>query len=278
MQLRKAARVILVGAPGAGKGTQTERMMKRFPQLSAISSGDLLRENVRRQTPLGIQADTIMKNGALLPDATILRLIVNELTTRGWLKSPDHLKPYMLNSVASAMDTLESMDRRSQEGVDNFVNPATAERASYDYSESPDASFILDGFPRTAVQAKSLATLLPINLVVNIKTPAEVILDRICNRWMHMPSGRVYNTTFNAPKVAGKDDVTGEVLVQRDDDKPEVWKARLAKFEETSAPLLEHYDKMGVLWTVQGNTSDEITPKLFEEFNKRFGVQTATTL
>jgi len=213
-----------------------------------------------------------MKSGALIPDTTILRLIVNELTVRGWLTSPGHPAPYVLNSVAASLDSSGDVARRSQEAVDNFVNPARNPATQYEYSDSPRASFILDGFPRTAVQAKSLSTLLPINLVVNIKTPAEVILDRICNRWTHVASGRVYNTTFNAPKVPGKDDITGEELVQRADDKPEVWRARLAKFDETSAPLLEHYDKMGVLWTVEGNTSDEITPKLFEEFNKRFGV------
>ena len=85
------------------------------------------------------------------------------------------------------------------------------------------------------------------------------------------PSGRTYNTTFNPPKVAGKDDITGEKLVQRDDDKPEVWKARLKQFEESAQPLLEHYNKLGVLWRVEGNSSDEISPKIFLEFQKRFG-------
>ena len=97
-------------------------------------------------------------------------------------------------------------------------------------------------------------------------------MDRICNRWIHMKSGRTYNTTFNAPRQAGKDDVTGEALAQHDDDKPEVWQARLKQFEEASLPLLEHYDKLGVLWTVNGNSSDEISPKLFEEFERRFAV------
>ncbi|KEQ82285.1 adenylate kinase [Aureobasidium pullulans EXF-150] len=225
MQLRKAARIILVGAPGVGKGTQSERMLKRFPQLASISSGDLLRDNVRRRTPLGIQAESLMKAGSLVPDSTILRLITNELTTR-----------------------------------------------SYDFSDQPSASFILDGFPRTVDQAIQLDRLVPINLVVQLNTPTSVILDRICNRWIHAASGRVYNTTFNAPKVDGKDDITGEALIQRDDDKPETWMARLKKFEETSLPLLEHYDKLGVLWKVDGNSSDEISPKLFDEFNKRFGL------
>ena len=80
----------------------------------------------------------------------------------------------------------------------------------------------------------------------------------------------MYNTTFNAPKVEGKDDVTGELLVRREDDSPEVWEARLKKFEETSQPLLEHYEKQGVLWRVGGNSSNEISPRLFAEFDRRF--------
>jgi adenylate kinase len=149
--------------------------------------------------------------------------------------------------------------------------PTSSHQAQYDYSDQPNASFILDGFPRTVDQAIELDKLVPINLVVHLKTPTSVILDRICNRWIHATSGRVYNTTFHAPKVAGKDDITGEALVQRDDDKPETWMARLEKFEQTSEPLLEHYDKLGVLWRVEGDSSDEITPKLFDEFNSRFG-------
>jgi adenylate kinase len=139
-------------------------------------------------------------------------------------------------------------------------------------SDDPSASFILDGFPRTANQANSLDALIPINLVVSLRTPTDIILSRIANRWVHGLSGRVYNTTFNPPKVPGKDDVTGEPLTKRADDCEDTWRARLKKFEETSEPLLEHYAKKGVLWEVQGNSSDEISPKLFEEFGKRFAI------
>jgi len=214
-----------------------------------------------------------MKAGGLVPDSTILRLITAELTNRGWLRSSAQPAPYTLNSMASPIDTLGSLVGGTPVQSDNYINLPSQQDATYEYSENPDASFILDGFPRNATQAKALNSLLPINLVVNIKTPVEVILDRICNRWIHLPSNRVYNTTYNAPKVAGKDDITGEPLVQRDDDKPEIWKSRLSKFEETSLPLLEHYDKAGVLYTLEGNSSNEITPKLFDEFNKRFGEQ-----
>lgn len=132
------------------------------------------------------------------------------------------------------------------------------------------SSYILDGFPRTRTQAASLAKSVPVNFVVNLSVPHSVILDRIANRWVHVPSGRVYNLTYSPPKVEGKDDVTGEDLVRRKDDDPETFKKRLERYEETTRPLLEFYEEQGVLWTVEGKTSDEITPKLVEEVRKRF--------
>ena len=197
-----------------------------------------------------------------MPDALILRLIVNELTTRGWIRDST-LRPYSVYSTSMAM---------ADNTIDYVQIPSALRTSAYTFSEHPSASFILDGFPRTAVQATQLDQIVPINLVVNLKTPTEIIVDRICNRWVHEPSGRTYNPTFKPPKVPGKDDVTGESLTQRSDDNPEVWKARLKSFQENNEPLLEHYDKMGVLWTVNGNSSDEISPQLFKEFGKRFGV------
>ncbi|KAL2863906.1 adenylate kinase ADK2 [Aspergillus lucknowensis] len=227
-QLKKAARIILIGAPGVGKGTQSERLLSKFPELASISSGDLLRENVRNKTPLGLEAEATIQAGNLVPDSMILNLISSEFNTRGWLsQSPES-------------------------------------------SISPSASFILDGFPRTASQASTLDSLVPINFVVHLVTPPSIILSRIASRWVHEPSGRVYNTDFNAPKVSGKDDVTGEPLTQREDDSIDTWKQRLHKFEETSKALLQHYQRKGCLWRVEGNSSDEITPKLFAEFERKF--------
>lgn len=137
-------------------------------------------------------------------------------------------------------------------------------------SDDPAASFLLDGFPRTAGQAGQLDGLVPINLAVSIKTPFDVILERISGRWVHEASGRVYNTTFNPPQVAGLDDVTGEALVKRADDDEETYRTRFRKFQETSEPLLEHYARKGVLVEVEGMSSDEISPKLFDVFEKRF--------
>ncbi|KAJ5718919.1 uncharacterized protein N7483_010001 [Penicillium malachiteum] len=220
-QLQKAARVILIGAPGVGKGTQSERLLSRFPQLASISSGDLLRENVRRRTPLGVEAEAAMQSGNLVPDSMILNLISSELKSKGWL-TPSTQSSSSISTSSSARESL---------------------------TLSPTASFILDGFPRTAPQATSLDTLVPVNFV---------------------PSGRVYNTDFHAPKVPGKDDVTGEPLTQRQDDSIDTWKQRLRKFEETSRALLEHYDRRGCLWRVEGNSSDEISPQLFAEVERRF--------
>jgi len=201
-----------------------------------------------------------MKSGQLVPDTMMLRLILNELNKRGWVQSEPAM-PYMLNST--------SFSERVETSVDDVIVGAPMTQG-YSYSDSPNASFILDGFPRNVTQALQVDNLIPVNFVVHINTPANVVIDRIKNRWVHAPSGRVYNTTFNPPKAAGKDDVTGEPLSRRDDDDPAVWEARLEQFDKTSTPLLEHYDRKGLLWTVNGDSSDEIIPKLFHEFERRF--------
>ncbi|KAL8862899.1 MAG: hypothetical protein Q9178_000841 [Gyalolechia marmorata] len=235
-EFKRAARIILVGAPGVGKGTQAERLMQRYPQLSAVSSGDLLREGVRNRTSLGLEAEAFIKAGNLVPDEMILKLILDKLKSNRWVSTQSSVTDH---------------------------SPAQP-------SKNPSASFILDGFPRTATQASRLDNLIPVNLVVSLITPVNIILSRIASRWVHPPSGRVYNTGFNAPKVSGRDDLTGEPLTKRADDDEETWKQRLRKFDETSQPLLEHYDRKRVLWTVKGNSSDEITPKLFQELDSRF--------
>ena len=213
---------------------------------------------------LGRQAESQLSAGLLVPDTMILRLILNEFTTRGWLKD-NSTASYSLSSASNQLSDAESVP-------DAFITTFNLQDRKYDYSNEPSASFVLDGFPRTAPQATQLDELVPMNFVVHINTPDSIVLDRIRNRWVHEPSGRVYNTTFNAPKVHGVDDVTGEPLSRRPDDDPEIWKKRLKRFEETSIPLLEHYDKQGVLWTVNGESSDEITPRLLEELKRRFGV------
>ncbi|KJZ73211.1 hypothetical protein HIM_07408 [Hirsutella minnesotensis 3608] len=277
MRLNRAARVILVGAPGVGKGTQTERLLQRFPQLQSISTGDLLRHNVKSRTPLGIMAENTMKTGGLVADDLMLRLISSELRNRGWLYG--HGPPNVMTLSAEATATSESCSSPSafESLIDGGVSPAQVPPQPWlagapppQASEDPDASFILDGYPRNAAQARTLDSIVPINLAVSIKTPFSVILERIAGRWVHPASGRVYNTSFNAPRVPGRDDITGEVLVQRPDDNEQVYRSRYQRYLEASEPLLEHYARKGVLIEVEGLCSDEISPKLYDEFESRF--------
>lgn len=107
-----------------------------------------------------------------------------------------------------------------------------------------NVSWLLDGFPRTVAQAIDLHKSEPVNMVISLNVPFEVIIDRIKGRWTHLPSGRVYNTEFNPPKTPGIDDVTGEPLVQRDDDKPETVRQRLETYNRQTKPVLEYYKDM----------------------------------
>ena len=159
--------------------------------MSSISSGDLLRSNVRARTPLGLEADAIMKSGGLLSDSIMVNLIVGELARRGWV-----------------------------ERKGNLVSGIGIGLGGRHASNTPASSFLLDGFPRTRAQAEALEKEVEVNFVVNMDVPREVILKRISERWVHEPSGRIYNTSYDPPKVEGRDDVTGEVLTRRADDCP----------------------------------------------------------
>ncbi|XP_005180779.1 GTP:AMP phosphotransferase AK3, mitochondrial isoform X4 [Musca domestica] len=131
--------------------------------------------------------------------------------------------------------------------------------------ESHGKSWMLDGFPRTRVQAERLAKMHALDAVINLEVPHEVIIDRVKGRWLHLPSGRVYNIGFNEPKVPGKDDITGEELVQRDDDKPEIVAQRLQVYEEMMKPVLDFYYENNLVTNFKGKTTAEIWPKV-EQF------------
>ncbi|KAJ8733925.1 hypothetical protein PYW07_014476 [Mythimna separata] len=122
--------------------------------------------------------------------------------------------------------------------------------------------WLLDGFPRTVGQADALWKVQPVDIVVNLVVPFDVIIDRVKDRWVHLASGRVYNIGFNTPKVEGKDDVTGEDLVQRPDDKPEAVRKRLEIYDSITRPVIEFYKQKGILKEFEGRTSDEIWPKV----------------
>ncbi|CDS06843.1 hypothetical protein LRAMOSA09368 [Lichtheimia ramosa] len=213
-------RLLLLGSPGSGKGTQSNRLKANFG-VTHLSSGDLLRRNINQKTPAGLKAGEYVANGQLVPDEVMLSLIDTEL---------EHLS-----------------------------NP----------------NWLLDGFPRSLLQAKTLDTMLqrlnqPLNLVINLEVPEEVILERIMDRWVHVPSGRVYNLSYNPPRTPGLDDITGEPLSKRPDDTPEVFRVRMQQYKTMAAPLLDHYSDIAK--TISGRTSDEIYPQIEREIVNRLGV------
>lgn len=216
------------------------------------------RSQVRARTPLGKHAESIMQTGGLLSDNLMVSLIVGELTRRGWVESRPNLTSGVTLTGALSM-------------LDGTAAAAAAAKQKLNVSESPSSSFLLDGFPRTQAQAASLDEEVDMNLVVNLDVPHDAILERIAGRLVHAPSGRVYNMTWNPPRNPGVDDITGEPLTRRSDDCPETFAKRLQRHRETTEPLLEHYDKTGILWTVKGKTSDEITPQLDAKIMERFG-------
>jgi len=218
-------RLLLLGAPGAGKGTQTSKLLKHFNGLTPISSGDLLRREIQNKTDVGNYASGMISKGQLLPDFLITGLVINELKAKSLLNA--------------------------------------------------QASWLLDGFPRTLPQAKLLNEDLTkndsrLNLVVELKVPEKVILERIENRWVHVPSGRIYNLQYNPPKKFGVDDVTGEPLSKRPDDNAEVFHQRLNAYHETINPVKDFYKELGILHAVEGETSDIIFPKLLNLIEKNF--------
>lgn len=184
-------RLILLGAPGAGKGTQAALITAHY-NIPQISTGDMLRAAVKAGTPLGLAAKKIMDAGELVSDDIIIGLVKERL-------------------------------------------------------QQPDCKngFLFDGFPRTIPQAEALKEAgIPIDYVLEIAVPDEAILERMNGRRVHLPSGRSYHIKFNPPKVEGKDDVTGEDLIQRDDDKEETVKKRLQVYHNQTEALVDFYQKL----------------------------------
>jgi adenylate kinase len=181
-------RLILLGAPGAGKGTQATFICQKYG-IPQISTGDMLRAAVKAGTPLGLEAKKVMDAGGLVSDELIINLV---------------------------------KDRIAQSDCAN--------------------GFLFDGFPRTIPQADAMrAAGVKLDYVLEIDVPFEAIVERMSGRRSHPASGRTYHVKFNPPKVAGQDDVTGEPLVQRDDDKEETVKKRLDVYSAQTRPLVDYY-------------------------------------
>ena len=188
-------RLILLGAPGAGKGTQANFIKEKFG-IPQISTGDMLRAAVKAGTPLGLAAKSVMDSGALVSDDIIIGLVKERL------KEPDCRAGYMF-----------------------------------------------DGFPRTIPQADALKDAgVGLDYVLEIDVPDREIIDRLSGRRVHPASGRVYHEKFNPPKVAGRDDATGEALIQRDDDKEETVRKRLMVYHDQTRKLVGYYSD----WAASG--------------------------
>jgi len=184
-------RLILLGPPGAGKGTQAQKICESY-QIPQISTGDMLRAAVKSGSELGQQLKEVMGSGALVSDDLIIELVKERIA------EPDC-----------------------------------------------EGGFLFDGFPRTIPQAQALKDAgIKIDHVVEISVPDSEIVDRMSGRRSHPGSGRVYHIKYNPPKVEGKDDVTGEPLVQRDDDKEETVQKRLAVYHKQTAPLVNFYRQL----------------------------------
>jgi adenylate kinase len=204
-------RLILLGPPGAGKGTQAQFIREKFG-IPQISTGDMLRAAVKAGTPLGVAAKKVMDAGQLVSDDIIIGLVEERL------KQPD-CKP----------------------------------------------GYLFDGFPRTIPQAEAMQKKkVALDYVLEIDVPDEEIITRMSGRRVHPASGRTYHVKFNPPKAEGKDDVTGEALVQRDDDKEATVRNRLEVYRKQTRPLVEYYSKVpGVKYrkiSGQGKV-DEITQR-----------------
>lgn len=183
-------RIILLGAPGAGKGTQAQILKDKF-NIPQISTGDMLRAAIKANTKLGLEAKQFMDSGALVPDQLIIELV--------------------------------------RERIQN---------------EDCKQGFLLDGFPRTIPQAEAMKQAsISIDIVIEIDVPDNVIVERLSGRRTHLASGRIYHIQNNPPKIQDKDDITGEPLVQRDDDKKETILKRLDVYHSQTKPLVDYYSK-----------------------------------
>ena len=189
-------RLILLGAPGAGKGTQANYICQKYG-IPQISTGDMLRAAVKAGTAMGLAAKKVMDAGGLVSDDIIIGLVKERIA------QPDAAK-----------------------------------------------GFLFDGFPRTIPQADAMkAAGVKLDLVLEIDVPDSAIIERMSGRRVHQPSGRTYHVKFNPPKVAGKDDVTGEDLIQRDDDSEATVKKRLDVYQSQTRPLVDYYAQ----WAANGD-------------------------
>lgn len=212
-------RVVLLGPPGSGKGTQAAFIKKEYG-IPHISTGDIFRKEISEKTPLGIEANKYIENGQLVPDDITIGIVKDRI-----------------------------MEDDCKRG------------------------FLLDGFPRTVCQAEALSKLLDeenmaLNGVVNIKVPDESLINRLSSRRVCNSCGASYNLVFNPPKKEGICDHCSSKLIHRDDDTVETVKKRLAVYEKSTKPLIEYYEKKGLLADING---DQDIAKVFQDICNALG-------
>ena len=190
---------------------------------------------------------------------TISKKILNDFPAFKHFSTGDLLRQHVREGTDIGKEAKEHMDSGSLV-PDDLIIRLVLDEAEKEFNNGK--SLLLDGFPRTMEQAEALAENVDVDLVVDLNVPNETIVERIADRYIHPASGRVYNLSYNPPKVPGKDDETGEDLVQRDDDKPETVRKRLEAYEEVTAPLVQYYNEKGVLKSFSGTESDVIYPQV----------------
>lgn len=173
------------------------------------------------------------------------------------ISSGDKLRDHIEKQTALGKEIKQYLDEGKLVPDDVIIKFMLAE-----LNTKANKSWLLDGFPRTVAQAEALWKVQPVDVVLNLVVPFDIIIERVKNRWIHLPSGRVYNIGFNTPKESGKDDITGEELIQRLDDKPEAVQKRLEIYETVTRPVIDFYQEKGILKQFEGSTSDEIWPKI----------------
>lgn len=197
---------------------------------------------------------------------TISKKILKDFPVFTHFSTGDMLRQHVREKSDIGKEAKEHMDKGSLV-PDELIIRLVLDEAERESENGK--SLLLDGFPRTMEQAKALADSIDVDVVVDLNVPNDTIIDRIANRWIHPASGRVYNLTYNPPRVPGKDDETGEDLVQREDDKPETVRKRLEAYEEVTAPLVHYYEEKGVLNTFSGTESDVIYPEVNKWLQKQ---------
>ncbi|KAM3876558.1 adenylate kinase 4, mitochondrial [Diretmus argenteus] len=216
--MAKLFRAAILGPPGSGKGTISERIAQSFG-LQYLSSGHYLRENIAANTASGMMVKSYVERSMLVPDHVMTGLMLSRL------------------------------------------------------EQLSSHSWLLDGFPRTLAQAQALNSVCQLDLVISLNIPYETLKDRLSDRWMHPASGRVYNMGFNPPQVQGRDDITGEPLIQHDDDKAEALVARLRHYKDVAKPVMDLYKSQGILHAFSGTETDRIWPYISSLLSSKMHTQ-----